>query len=84
MKAAGGAGTPSAVILEGTLGPEPVRPPLERSLESVPAAPAGSEGFVRGETQVLSGSGVSTSAGTESLPAESAVAPRHPGTESGQ
>lgn len=45
------------VILEGTLGPETKRPPLERSLVSGSTAPAGSESFTREPDQVSYESG---------------------------
>ena len=44
------------VILEGTLGPDPVRPALGRHLVTGSSAPKGSTGFVREETQILQGS----------------------------
>ena len=61
------------VILEGTLGPEPTRSPLDRSVVLGSEAPEGSDNFVREKDQVLFESDASSSDGAKVLSPESAT-----------
>jgi len=69
------------VILEGTLGPEPTRSPLDRSVVLGSDAPEGSDKFVREKDQVLFESDASSSVGAKVLSPESATSSQDSITE---